>query len=105
MTFQVTAAGLLGNVLLFAPLGFAVSFACGRPNAWKSPVASALVLSILVEAAQFIMNQGAAATVDDVCTNVLGGTLGWLAARWLGRRAPAEPTGVSDSFQNRKPHG
>jgi len=84
-TFQVTIVGVIGNILLFVPLGFAVAFAHGRPEAGRVPVLSAVVISILIESAQFAMNQGAAATVDDVCANVAGAALGWLAARRLSR--------------------
>lgn len=66
------------NVLAFAPLGFLLAIATGRP-----PVAAlaALALSLLVEGAQATVVPGRDPSLSDLLTNTIGGAIGaWTAA-------------------------
>ena len=83
---------VLGNVLLFAPLGLAVAGLLGaRPPAARLAVAAGvgLLLSVAIEGIQLLV-PGRATDVDDVIFNALGALSGaalLLVAERLARRA------------------
>jgi glycopeptide antibiotics resistance protein len=67
---------LVGNLLLFLPFGFLGPMAFGWLDGWIRIFVGALVLSLLVEAAQlWVPNRSA--DVDDVILNVAGALLGY----------------------------
>lgn len=70
------AAELLGNVLLFLPLGATLAIAGLRARA---ATAVALVLSAGIELAQYYVVVGRVASPTDVLTNTLGAAIGALA--------------------------
>ncbi len=75
-------AGLVGNVLLFAPLGWAL-----RLREVELPRAAfvGIAISATIEVAQLIV-PGRTTSVDDVLLNTLGTVLGYLIAeRWISR--------------------
>jgi glycopeptide antibiotics resistance protein len=79
---------LLGNVLLFVPVGFFVALHRRAGHPLRDAVLGSLALSLLIEVTQALVPLGRVANVDDVILNVLGGTLGALAAMLVGSAAP-----------------
>lgn len=85
---SLATAMLIGNVLLFVPLGLALAIRLPGGGAWTL-VAVAVGVSIAVEATQALMNMGRLADVTDVLANAVGAALGV----WFGRamRVPGQP--------------
>ena len=90
------------NVVLFVPLGFLLCYRFRRGLA--AATAIGLLVSLAVEATQGTAAFGLypcpyrIADVDDLMTNTAGAVLGWLLARWVGRRLPAAvPEPVADT--------
>lgn len=84
------------NVLLFVPLGALVVWLLGRPYGWAGPAAG-LLLSSLIELAQFFFLPERYPTLSDVAANTLGAALGALLALLTlsgrsGRRLPPART-------------
>ncbi|ACU38356.1 VanZ family protein [Actinosynnema mirum] len=80
--------GIVGNLLVFAALGF---FAPVRfPALASAPRALALgaVCSLLVETAQYVLQLDRVSSVDDVLLNATGAALAALASRRWWARAP-----------------
>lgn len=75
---------LAGNVLIFMPAGFFI------PILWKSKkgflftVCAAFEISLLMESLQLIFRVGSF-DVDDLILNTLGGILGYLLLRLIGK--------------------
>ncbi|MHC5257412.1 VanZ family protein [Streptomyces sp. UC4497] len=69
----------LANALMFVPLGLLLVLASRQPRLGRAALAC-LVLSLLIEAAQYAMNAGRTVDIDDVLFNTLGGGLGGLLA-------------------------
>jgi hypothetical protein len=82
---RLAVAELIGNVLLFVPLGMALR--------WRFPALGiarvtivAMLVSIAVETLQAVLATGRWATTTDVITNTVGGLVGAIAGGiWLGR--------------------
>ena len=75
-------AMLVGNVLLFVPLGMALAFRWPGRGTWTL-VLLATAVSVAVEAAQALMNVGRLGDVTDVIANAVGALLGVLPGRVL----------------------
>lgn len=70
----------LGNVALFVPLGILLPLASNRLRTLKRVLVVALVLSLTIEATQFVLRfvgNPRAVDIDDVILNTLGGCLGF----------------------------
>lgn len=80
-----SAFDTIANMAVFLPLGLIL--AASRHTIWKS-LAIGLVVSLGVETAQFIIDAGRAADINDVITNVAGTAVGWGVA-WAINRARA----------------
>lgn len=85
----INSINLVGNMLLFLPLGFVLT---ARFEKFRSLLSAAALLGFFafgIELAQFSLNNGRAADVHDVGTNLLGGLVGWglfrINERRLGR--------------------
>lgn len=74
---------VMGNILMFAPIGFFVALLWGK--GWKQAALWALAVSLFIELTQ--LPQGRASDIDDVWLNVLGGLLGY-GIYWLVRKMP-----------------
>ncbi|MGB3439195.1 MAG: VanZ family protein [Actinophytocola sp.] len=92
-TASATIFGIIGNIALFAPLGFSLSLTAVRTSRRVSTtLITATLLSISVESAQFILGQGGVVAVDDVLLNVAGAAAGWVAHGWAGRSRRTDPS-------------
>lgn len=78
---QTVAVQLLGNVLLFVPLGFFLAY--GGKQKFLKVFAIGAAIGVLVEALQFFV--GGSVDVDDVILNSLGGVVGAAVAIGLSR--------------------
>lgn len=67
------------NVLLFVPLGALMVWLLGRPYAWVA-LAAGLLLSSMIELAQFLFLPARYPTLADVAANTSGAALGSLLA-------------------------
>ncbi|MER5268901.1 VanZ family protein [Actinosynnema sp. NPDC002837] len=90
------------NVALFVPLGFLLCYRFRRGVV--AATAIGLLVSLAVETTQGTAVFGLypcpyrVADVDDLMTNTAGAVVGWLLARWVGRRLPAAvPEPVADT--------
>lgn len=77
---QVAFANVVGNILVFIPLGVYASWLRHRAPAWLAMLAVASV-SVAVEIIQGVFAVGAS-DIDDVILNFVGGLIGMLAF-WL----------------------
>ena len=83
---------LVGNAILFMPLGFLAPLRWHGLDSALRIVAVSAALSVLVELLQFVIPTGRQTGVTDVIMNVVGATFGYLAMRvlrGLARRVPA----------------
>ncbi len=82
---RIGALNLVGNMLMFAPLGFLAPFALG----WgaRRTLATAIALSLAIEVTQLAIGRGA--DVDDVILNCLGAAAGTALAAGVIRRVGA----------------
>ncbi|WP_457315887.1 VanZ family protein [Sinomonas sp. RB5] len=80
-TVRVAFANIAGNILIFIPLGFYVSWLRQRAAAWTTMLTVALV-SAAVEVIQGVFAVGAS-DVDDVILNCVGGMIGVFTFRLL----------------------
>lgn len=71
----------VGNVLLFAPLGFLLPLRWPQLNRWWRVMALGAGTSLGIELAQMAMAGVHRADVNDVLLNTLGASLGWLTLR------------------------
>ena len=67
----------LQNILFFVPFGFLFPV-----KNWKTVLISAVVFSVLIEAAQYIFGLGLC-ELDDVICNALGAMIGFWIVMWL----------------------
>ena len=93
---QYLLVDVVGNVLLFVPLGFTFAAASTRPARWARVAAatlSAALLSLSIEVLQLAM-PSRASDVDDVLFNTLGALLGAAVGVLVfgGGRSPARLT-------------
>lgn len=73
---------IIGNVLLFCPLGFLLPLLWERYAAWWKTLAVGAGLSVLIECTQLFLIRGT--DVDDVLLNSLGALAGYGAYRIAG---------------------
>ena len=77
------------NILLFVPLGILLPLKWPRLDHPVTVTLITAVLSAAIEVAQYYMNAGRVAQVDDVIFNALGGLIGWGIVRVVRRINPA----------------
>ena len=82
--FTVSFKNILGNLILFLPLGFLASFII-KNKKLISVFTYSLLFSTLIEVMQHIFLTSRRADVDDIILNTLGGVLGYMVykvVRW-----------------------
>jgi hypothetical protein len=78
---STTTAETVANVLLFIPLGVFAPARWPILDRWWRVVASALGLSLLIEAAQFVFALGRQSSFTDVILNTTGAAVGYVLLR------------------------
>ena len=81
---RYAAVNLVGNTVLFLPLGAALPLLFPRLRRWIPFLTAVIGILLLVEAAQYILGVGAA-DVDDLLLNTLGAAAGFAAMRRFGK--------------------
>ncbi|MER5941188.1 VanZ family protein [Streptomyces sp. NPDC001928] len=87
------ALGIIGNLLVFASLGFFAPIRFAAPASVPRILALGVGCSVLVETAQYVLRLDRVSSVDDVLVNATGAVLAGLASRrwWRARaQAPSE---------------
>ena len=74
--FMFSLANLLGNVLLFSPLGFFPALLRKKQKSARGVFVFCAVAVIAVELAQYATGLGSA-DIDDFILNMLGAAIGW----------------------------
>lgn len=73
---------VLGNMLMFLPYGFFISYYLKNKKAWLTLILT-FIASLSIELVQ--MSIGRVFDIDDILLNLLGGYLGYLGYYWLGK--------------------
>ena len=85
---------VVGNLLVFAALGFFAPLRFVALASVPRTLAFAAGCSVLVEAAQYVLQLDRVSSVDDVLLNAAGGVLAALASRRWWRIKPESLSGV-----------
>ncbi|MFD3539338.1 VanZ family protein [Streptomyces sp. NPDC058662] len=84
--------GIIGNLLVFAALGFFAPVRCAALASLPRILALGAGCSVLVETAQYVLRLDRVSSVDDVLVNAAGAALAAVASRrWWRTRADASP--------------
>ncbi|NEZ77239.1 VanZ family protein [Clostridium botulinum] len=75
-SYLITIKNLLGNIIIFFPLGFLIPSVFLRLNNWKKVFIVVFFSSLLIELIQLITGLGFF-DVDDLILNTLGGMIGY----------------------------
>lgn len=75
-TWNIAIRNIVGNIILFIPLGLFVPIIYRRLITLKHVLVIAFLLSVALESAQGLLRAGAV-DVDDVILNVLGAVVGY----------------------------
>lgn len=73
---EISFANLVGNILLFAPMGFLLPVIFKKMKNMPAAVLTGAVVSTCIEATQYLF--GRSADIDDVILNTVGTLLGFL---------------------------
>lgn len=90
---------VLGNLFLLLPLAALVPLRVPRLRSVRRIALLALVLSVLVEATQFVLHNGRVTSTDDVLLNTLGAVLGAAATRPVWRRLDQPATAIPEQVR------
>jgi len=82
--------GIVGNLLVFAALGFFAPIRFAALASLPRILALGVGCSVLVETAQYVLRLDRVSSVDDVLVNAVGAALAALVSRpwWLDRQRP-----------------
>lgn len=83
--------GIVGNLLVFASLGFFAPMRFAAPASVPRILALGAGCSVLVETAQYVLRLDRVSSVDDVLVNAAGALLAGLASRRWWRTAAQAP--------------
>ncbi|MGW2934763.1 VanZ family protein [Streptomyces sp. NPDC001156] len=84
--------GIVGNLLVFASLGFFAPMRCAALASLPRILAVGAGCSVLVETAQYVLRLDRVSSVDDVLVNAAGAVLAALASRRWWRTAAEAPS-------------
>jgi glycopeptide antibiotics resistance protein len=78
---------IVGNILVFMPLGFFACLLWKKPSFWKA-LLFGLLTSLAIELAQYPLERGT--DIDDLWLNTLGALLGWAVYIAIRNRIDAQ---------------
>ncbi|KMS69980.1 teicoplanin resistance protein VanZ [Streptomyces viridochromogenes] len=84
--------GIVGNLLVFAALGFFAPMRCAALASVPRILALGAGCSVLVETAQYVLRLDRVSSVDDVLVNAVGAVLAALASRRWWRTTAKAPS-------------
>lgn len=84
--------GIVGNLLVFASLGFFAPMRFAAPASAPRILALGAGCSVLVETAQYVLQLDRVSSVDDVLVNAVGAVLAGLASRRWWRTTAQAPS-------------
>ncbi|MEU3612288.1 VanZ family protein [Streptomyces sp. NPDC006872] len=87
--------GIVGNLLVFASLGFFAPMRFAAPASAPRILALGAGCSVLVETAQYVLQLDRVSSVDDVLVNAVGAVLAGLASRRWWRTRTAHTPAIS----------
>ncbi|MCD8147585.1 MAG: VanZ family protein [Clostridiales bacterium] len=93
---ETSILNLLGNVLLFSPIGFFLPALWLKYQTPKRVLWMGLRITVTVEILQYLI--GRSTDIDDVILNTLGVMLGFLIYRWLCRLLEKRKIAWSQAF-------
>jgi VanZ like protein len=93
-----------GNLLMLSPLGALLPMRTPSLRSLLRITVAALIVSMLVEAVQYLIHAGRVTATDDVLLNTLGATVGATASRkwWRWNPLQAMPTPLPIPAQRRR---
>jgi glycopeptide antibiotics resistance protein len=74
-TWNIAIRNIVGNIILFVPLGFFLQFFC-RSITWKFVLLATFIISVVIEITQGIFRVGIF-DIDDILLNVFGAIIGY----------------------------
>lgn len=80
------AENIIGNILLFAPLGFFLPLLLNKFRKFKKTVLAGFLVSLLIECSQLFLIR--ATDIDDLILNTLGVMLGYLCFMFFRKLLP-----------------
>lgn len=86
----ITPRDLLGNLLLYLPLGHALARLAGVRRGMRLGVGTAVLIALCTETLQ-LFSRGRYPSTTDLLSNTTGAWLGVVLALWLMRRARPTP--------------
>jgi hypothetical protein len=94
---------VVGNLLVFAALGFLAPIRFSSLASVPRVLALAAAGSAAIEVAQYVLQLDRVSSVDDVLLNTAGAGLAALASRawWRGRSAQPDPSGAGEELRTR----
>ncbi|MBI5978599.1 VanZ family protein [Clostridium perfringens] len=75
-TYLIAIKNLVGNIIIFCPLGFLLPLISMKLNSWKKVILIIFLISFLIESIQLVTGLGFF-DVDDLILNTLGGIIGY----------------------------
>ncbi|HYY11949.1 MAG TPA: VanZ family protein [Kineosporiaceae bacterium] len=89
--------GIVGNLLVFAPLGFFGPLRFAALASLPRVLALGAACSLVIETAQYVLRLDRVSSVDDVLVNATGALLAGLASRpwWRRRPDPVDSSAIS----------
>lgn len=94
----IAVRNLVGNIVIFSPLGFLIPFALPRLGGVRHATTIAFVTSLFLELVQLLTGLGGF-DVDDLFLNVVGGVIGFLGFKGIRKLVSSRFTGVTDPRQ------
>jgi glycopeptide antibiotics resistance protein len=88
---------ILGNILLFIPLGFLLPMISSRFDSVKRAMLVGFLLSVGIESIQFLsrfVHVHRSVDIDDVLLNTLGASIGYLCLAAIGRVGRVRPSRI-----------
>ncbi len=84
-TFTNSFMNLVGNILLFLPLGLLYPLIRKKRVGFLEIFLISLGTTVLIESLQYLFLTSRRADIDDIILNLLGGILGYGLYRWMNR--------------------
>ncbi len=92
---------IVGNVLMFAPIGFFAPILCKKYEHLSRTVLVGASISLLIECSQLFLARGT--DIDDLILNTLGAVIGYGCYRWYQRLFPSLSKKIAEANAQNTP--